>query len=1011
MAIIVTTMNYLFTKIPESCKTFLLTVLLLFNFVNTFSTTLSLGSSATQTKTPINFYYTDTYQGCQMIYTADELDDFRNCAEISAISFYYENASTGTVPSINFSIKMGTTTASYFASNTDMFSTSSLTQVANVTIGGWTTKSSGWLTIKLNTPFKYTGGNLLIDIRNTATGSYSNNVYFASSTVSNYKTLSWTGASSATATSISSGSRTTARPNIQFTYTLYSDLTGESEITYIYCPEPGKFFQLYEEAGFPHKVKVGGYLGSQDFADLSQCYDSDYDNAYYYFEYIKYLDLSEVILENNRLSFDFGCDYWIRTLVLPNNCEFFETYYYYSASWYYTSARIIENVYTLNRNPFGMTYNNQTGMLHVPSGTKKDWEEQLAKGTNNEKNDNSLNNCMVLDTPIKTVSSYYQLSSSDIANVDVLIINGDVDARTFKALNSMPQLNKLVINGNINSYSGEDGPIDAYTYYPVNEIPTNAFKDNKTLHYIELGNCNNIGDSAFKNATNLSYFKKTITSANLISVIGNYAFDGCVKLNQIVNSGGNASDLGFTSIGDFAFRNTKLKYIRLSSRLAYTDIWDDGSEDVFNPYYVPFTHIGKNPFFGVYSSYGIKSRYLFSVPDYEDGNYGPFSLDEDCGYDDKTPKLLIKDNALYAFAVPEYFGGVYKMDDKIHHIMDYGISDVYLRDITISSNLTTIGEAFLYKCHNLTSIRGRSNTFAAKDSVLYSASMNKLIKYPSKHPFTEFHMPLSVEYIEKWAFEGVENLKELYIYKNKPIDIDNSVFEGVDKNNITIYVPYGSKSAYMAAEGWSEFTNIVELKPVSEVTVTINEYGCATYCSMYDLDFGNVDCLKAYAATGYKGDGQVVTLTRVQTAEAGVGLFLKGEPGEYVVPVIESTYERSLNMLVGTLEPTTVNSTDGEMSNYKFTIAEGNDEPMFYLFEDGTTLSAGKAYLQIPTAWLPTIAKKSLSIRFDDGETTDVDEVKWENEEVKTVYDLQGRVVEEPTNGIYIIDGKKVIIK
>ncbi len=1004
-------MNYLFTKIPEGCKTFLLTVLLLFNFVNTFSTTLSLGSSATQTKTPINFYYTDTYQGCQMIYTADELDDFRNCAEISAISFYYENASTGTVPSINFSIKMGTTTASYFASNTDMFSTSSLTQVANITIGGWATKSSGWLTINLNTPFKYTGGNLLIDIRNTAKGSYSNNVYFASSTVSNYKTLSWTGASSATATSISSGSRTTARPNIQFTYTLYSDLTGESEITYIYCPEPGKFFQLYEEAGFPHKVKVGGYLGSQDFADLSQCYYSDYDAADYYFEYIKYLDLSEVILENNRLSFDFGCEYWIRTLVLSNNCEFFETYYYLSRSWYYTSARIIENVYTLNRNPFGMTYNNPTGMLHVPSGTKKDWEEQLAKGTNNENNDNSLNNCMVLDTPIKTVSNYYQLSSSDIANVDVLIINGDVDARTFKALNSMPQLNKLVINGNINSYSGEDGPIDAYTYYPANEIPTNAFKDNKTLHYIELGNCNNIGDSAFKNATNLFYFKKTITSDNLISVIGNYAFDGCVKLNRIVNSGGNDSSLGFTSIGDFAFRNTKLTSIELSSRMAYTNIWDDGSEDVFNPYYVPFTHIGKNPFFGVYSSYGIKSRYLFSVPDYEDGNYGPFSLDEDCGYDNQTPKLLIKDNALYAFAVPEYFGGVYKMDDKIHHIMDYGISDVYLRDITISSTLETVGEAFLYKCPDLKYIKGSSPAFVAKDSVLYNYDMSTLVKFPSNHPFTEFHLPFSVEYIEKWAFEGVKNLTALYVYKKEPIDIEREVFENVDKDALTLYVPYGSKSAYMAAEGWSEFTNIVELEPVSEVTVTINEYGCATYCSMYDLDFGNVDCLKAYAATGYKGDGQVVTLTRVQTAEAGVGLFLKGEPGEYVVPVIESTYERSLNMLVGTLEPTTVNSTDGTMNNYKFTIADGDATPMFYPFEDGTTLSAGKAYLQIPTAWLPTIAKKSLSIRFDDGETTDVDEVKGENEEVKTVYDLQGRVVEEPTNGIYIIDGKKVIIK
>ena len=39
------------------------------------------------------------------------------------------------------------------------------------------------------------------------------------------------------------------------------------------------------------------------------------------------------------------------------------------------------------------------------------------------------------------------------------------------------------------------------------------------------------------------------------------------------------------------------------------------------------------------------------------------------------------------------------------------------------------------------------------------------------------------------------------------------------------------------------------------------------------------------------------------------------------------------------------------------------------------------------------------------------DEVKAEGGNVKAIYDLQGRVVENPTSGIYIIDGKKVLIK
>ncbi|MBQ3244139.1 MAG: exo-alpha-sialidase [Bacteroidaceae bacterium] len=42
---------------------------------------------------------------------------------------------------------------------------------------------------------------------------------------------------------------------------------------------------------------------------------------------------------------------------------------------------------------------------------------------------------------------------------------------------------------------------------------------------------------------------------------------------------------------------------------------------------------------------------------------------------------------------------------------------------------------------------------------------------------------------------------------------------------------------------------------------------------------------------------------------------------------------------------------------------------------------------------------------------TGVEELKTENGKVKGIYDLQGRKVENPTKGIYIIDGKKVLVK
>ena len=199
----------------------------------------------------------------------------------------------------------------------------------------------------------------------------------------------------------------------------------------------------------------------------------------------------------------------------------------------------------------------------------------------------------------------------------------------------------------------------------------------------------------------------------------------------------------------------------------------------------------------------------------------------------------------------------------------------------------------------------------------------------------------------------------------------------------------------------------------AEITVTIGKYGSTMFCSEYALDFSKVEGLRAYAAAGYNTESGVVTMLRVETSDMGVGLFLKGEPGCYVVPIIDYSNDNTLNMLVGTLEKTVVNNTsdDGKYTNYQYIVKSGETVPGFYQFEDGGTSDAGKAYLQIPTAWLSGAASKSVEIRFDDGETTDIDEVKGENSKVKDVYDLSGRKVTNPTKGIYIVNGKKVLLK
>ncbi|MBR5456102.1 MAG: hypothetical protein IKU76_04020, partial [Bacteroidaceae bacterium] len=68
-----------------------------------------------------------------------------------------------------------------------------------------------------------------------------------------------------------------------------------------------------------------------------------------------------------------------------------------------------------------------------------------------------------------------------------------------------------------------------------------------------------------------------------------------------------------------------------------------------------------------------------------------------------------------------------------------------------------------------------------------------------------------------------------------------------------------------------------------------------------------------------------------------------------------------------------------------------------------------KAYLPAGSLKQGAAYSKSLSMYFPG--STGIDEVKSENSKMKGIYDLTGRKVQSPAGGIYIIDGKKVLIK
>lgn len=615
-------------------------------------------------------------------------------------------------------------------------------------------------------------------------------------------------------------------------YSRASELTGVSDYKYIYCPEPGQLHSLYEAAGRPSNLKVGGYISGKDFEDLYYWRFEDGSMTYD----IKNLDLSEATImeytssrhnafstKANQLVWNFikssYCPYvHLSTLVLPDNCEYFYTENFYKDYAYDDEYQLIDHIYTNCETPFGFVYGDSgsgsIGILHTPEGSKPAWQEQLRNGHNSVA-DNAVNTCMVADTPEKIMNERFSLTAEEIANVDILTINCDVNARDFATLNKMPQLCKLTINGKILAYTGLYGPINGvYTSYPANEVPERAFADNKTLQYIKLDKCNNYGNCCFQNATNLRYVEKWFNEmADHTSVIGDYAFDGCVNLVCLENAPWHY-DIGHSSIGDFAFRNTQLKTIELSSyTVEYS--WD---EYTYDDLYRKFSRIGKNPFFGVRSKHGINYGYsCFRNDDGGGDNKGAFTYNWGCYSDSKYPGQheILLENKLCAYAYTPRFSGTraseYAMSSNITEVADWAISDVYMHGLTISENLEKIGEAFLYKCTDLAYIKGCSSEFTTVDSVLYTSDKSTIIKYPAAHPRTEFHITEEVKNIDAWAFENIKNLKTLYIHSVNPLELSDNVFEDVDLSLLTLYVPAESLGLYKTADVWKDFGEILPI--------------------------------------------------------------------------------------------------------------------------------------------------------------------------------------------------------
>ena len=143
---------------------------------------------------------------------------------------------------------------------------------------------------------------------------------------------------------------------------------------------------------------------------------------------------------------------------------------------------------------------------------------------------------------------------------------------------------------------------------------------------------------------------------------------------------------------------------------------------------------------------------------------------------------------------------------------------------------------------------------------------------------------------------------------------------------------------------------------------------------------------------------------------AQTGVVLRGEQGNYSFTYTAAAGTPVTGNLLrgyaGAAEYAEVALPQDGSTNYVLTVKDGNAG--FYRKVEGFKVYNHKAYLNVPATGEGAPA---LTIRFEGDGSTGIEKSEIRNHKSDMIYDLMGRRVENPTKGVYIVGGRKVVIK
>lgn len=195
----------------------------------------------------------------------------------------------------------------------------------------------------------------------------------------------------------------------------------------------------------------------------------------------------------------------------------------------------------------------------------------------------------------------------------------------------------------------------------------------------------------------------------------------------------------------------------------------------------------------------------------------------------------------------------------------------------------------------------------------------------------------------------------------------------------------------------------------NNITVSVKN-GYATFSSAcnYRVPAG----YKAYVVSSV--NATTATLSQIARIPANTGVILIGDDKKSETITMQNLRESEITDEIKTIAAS--NKLVANVGEYGLPANNGSNYN-YILTTDGFKhssgsgdLSANKAFLRTTTN--VTASARGLELNFGEGDVTGISEIeKLRNVGNEKFFDLQGRLVAQPTKGLYIVNGKKVIIK